>query len=588
MKKAKKLVALLLIAALGTSAFAGCTGGGGNSSSKADSSGTTSSVSSKAESDSSPAADDDSKPDSEDTAASGDTLLVGLTTSAMVTDYDNNYFTQYLEDKLGFDLEFYMLPAENTETRTKVALMATSNESLPDVLVVDNHLTTEMILQYGSSGFFMPLNEYLEDASVMPNYNAIPDEDRAAMDKAQTMADGNMYSLSGFEPETWNLTPNRMFINRAWLDTLGLSVPTTTDELKDVLIAMRDGDPNGNGAKDELGVYGFSAGGYGENVSASLMNSFVFWNGAGANGGLALSEDGAKVIAPFTTDEWREGLRYMNDLYNEGVFSANTFTDDSTQFKAILNQDPPIVGFTSAGSLSNWPDVVDNANFAEMEMIEPLIGPEGVQYSPYNEYSAGQELMILSSTNKLDMALKFADQFFDHDTSIIERFGEEDVDWSRDPALLAEHTNSYIEAGLYDKLNILVLSSVWSENQSQTWRNHGPRYASMDQGNTAFDFSSGKPFDPEDPTQLSARSYELYYPRHPEHILSPLKYTEEEAGKIQDPLTTLPDFVKQSLAEFVTGARDVEKDWDTYLAELDTMGLQQWIETAQVAFERDK
>lgn len=68
-----------------------------------------------------------------------------------------------------------------------------------------------------------------------------------------------------------------------------------------------------------------------------------------------------------------------------------------------------------------------------MEMIAPLKGPKGIQYTPYSEYTPGQELMILASTDKLDMALKFADQFYDHDTSIIERFGEENVDWTRDP-----------------------------------------------------------------------------------------------------------------------------------------------------------
>ena len=49
--------------------------------------------------------------------------------------------------------------------------------------------------------------------------------------------------------------------------------------------------------RDEIGVYGFSGGGYGENTSAALMNSFVFWNGGGINGGLP-SDDGTTVIAP--------------------------------------------------------------------------------------------------------------------------------------------------------------------------------------------------------------------------------------------------------------------------------------------------
>lgn len=581
MRKLKRLIALgtagLLLA---STALTGC--GGSSSGESASTAGTASAETTAAEG-------TDSSGTSEGGSGgwSSDTLTVGLTTSSMVTDYENNYFTNYLEEQLGFNLEFQMLPTDSADTRTRVALMATGGDGadLPDVIVVDGHLTTEMIYQYGSQGFFLALDEYLADPEVMPNYNAIPEEDKAIMTEAQTMADGHQYSLSAYEPESWNLTPYRLLINREWLDTLGLEVPTTTDELKDVLIAFRDGDPNGNGVQDEVGVYGFTTG-WGTNVTAALMNAFVFWNGNDANGGLSLAEDGTTVIAPYTTEEWREGLRYMNDLYNEGVLSANIFTDDETQFKAVLNQETNTVGLVTAGSLSNWTDARNNANYLQMEFIEPLTGPEGIQYTPYTVYSPTQELMILSSTDKLDMALAFADQFYDHDTSIIERFGEEGVDWTRDPEVLAEHTNAYVDAGLYDSLSLVVLSTVWSDNQSQTWRNHGPRYASAEEGNTVFDFSSGIPYDRDDPTQLNARNYEMYYDKHPDVVLPTLKYTLEETEANQDAITNIPDFVKQSLAEFVTGARDIENGWDTYLTELENMGLSQWIEAAQAAYDR--
>ena len=519
---------------------------------------------------------------------SSDTLTVALTTSSFVTDYENNYFTKYLEDKLGFKLNLYMLPTDAADTRTKIALMATGGDSedSPDVIVVDGHLTNEMIYQYGSQGYFLALDDYLSDPDVMPNYTAIPEDDKAVMTTAQTQADGHQYSLSAYEPETWNLTPYRMFINQNWLDALGLEVPTTTDELKEVLQAFHDNDPNGNGVQDEIGVYGYSAGGYGENTTAALMNSFVFWNGGGTNGGLSLSDDGTQVIAPFTTDGWKEGLKYMHDLYTAGLLSANIFTDDSTQFKAILNQDTNIVGLVTAGSLSNWTDAKNNANFLEMSLIEPLTGPEGVCYTPYNDYTPTQELMIVAGTDKLDMALAFADEFYDHDTSLIERFGEEGVDWTRDPKVLAENTNQWVEEGVYDGLSLVVLSAVWSTNQSQTWRNHGPRYASLEQGNTTYDLSNGTKFDPDDPTQLQVKNYNWYNGKHPENILPALKYTMEETEECQDALTNIPDYVKRALAEFVTGARDIDKEWDAYLSELDNMGLSVWLKDAQAAYDR--
>ena len=127
-----------------------------------------------------------------------ETLKLALTQSSMVTDYENNYFTKYLEDKLNINIEFYMLPADSAEARTKVNLMATSNEDLPDVMITDNFLTNEMILQLGDSGFFTPLNDYLNDPEIMPNFNAIPDDDREAILKATTQADGNIYGFAAW------------------------------------------------------------------------------------------------------------------------------------------------------------------------------------------------------------------------------------------------------------------------------------------------------------------------------------------------------------------------------------------------------
>lgn len=51
-----------------------------------------------------------------------------------------------------------------------------------------------------------------------------------------------------------------LWINQAWLDKLGIAMPTTVAELTDALLAIKKGDPNGNYKADEvaadlLGVY---------------------------------------------------------------------------------------------------------------------------------------------------------------------------------------------------------------------------------------------------------------------------------------------------------------------------------------------
>jgi len=510
-------------------------------------------------------------------------LVVAIQTSNLVTDYDNNYLTNYLEEKLGMEIEFYFLPSGSDELRTKVSLMANGGEDLPDVLLVSNALSPELILQYGSSGVFLNLKDYLSDASKTPNYNAIPESDKEIMETAQTMADGNVYSLSSFQPEAWNFTPNRTFINKAWLDKLGLAVPKTTEELKDVLIAFRDNDPNGNGKKDEIGVYGYQGGWYGENVLATLMNSFVFWNRGGQNGGLSLAEDGSTVIAPFATEGWKEGLLYMNDLYNEGLLAPGIFIDDGSQFKATLNEEDNVVGFVSMGSLSNYPDAATNANFLEMEMIPPLTGPDGICYVPYTQYSPDQNLFIFSATKKADLAIKFADAFYDPDISIIVRYGEEEVDWTRDPAVLSGLTNAFVEEGLYDTVSLASISNMWAENSTQNWHNCNPRYTSAEVCNTVA--NGMVEYNADDPTQLQGKNYGYYADKHPDKVLPLLHYTEEDSVLIQDALANIPEYVNKAMAEFITGARDIESGWDAYLDEMNSLGLEQWLTIAQKTYD---
>lgn len=65
-----------------------------------------------------------------------------------------------------------------------------------------------------------------------------------------------------------------------------------------------------------------------------------------------------------------------------------------------------------------------------------------------------------------------------------------------------------------------------------------------------------------------------------------LHYTEDEAGQIQEALSNIPTYVNQTMAEFITGARDIESGWDAYMSELKGMGLDEWQKCAQAAYDR--
>lgn len=518
-------------------------------------------------------------------------LVVGIQSNTFVTDYEDNYLTNKLEEELGIDIEFYFLPASADDMRTKMSLMATSREDIPDVIMTFGALSQEMILEFGNKGIFIPLNQYLENSQLCPNFNAIAEEDMEVIMGSIVTADGNIYGLPKYEPTTWNETPYRYWINQKWLDQMGLKMPGTIDELHEVLTAFVNNDPNGNGIKDEIGIYGYTKGGYGENILNALMNSFVFYNGGAQNGGLALDEDGKTVIAPFATDEWREGLTVLSQWFQEGLIEPSIFTDDATQYKAILNSDTNIVGLATVGSNSeNWTDFDNNKNAMEMQMIPPFEGPKGICYTPYSVYSPSIDFFVTSSCKNPELAMKLADYMYSEELSYITRFGKEGVDWTNDPEVCKEYTSAYKEMGLVDKIDVVYNYKtdvdVWSNPSNVFWHNVGPRYFPMEKGNAQADGSV--PYDPEVRSlQVKALNYEYYNGKHPEHMLPLLKYTLDESNETAIIITHIDEFIDTSMAEFITGQRSLDDaGWQGYLNELNTLGLDTWLKTAQTAFER--
>lgn len=516
------------------------------------------------------------------TPAEKQKLTIAIQTDSLITDYDDNTTTKHFEETLGIDIEFILLSKD--EFNTKVALWASSGEELPDILLGNKISDANAIMNYGEEEYFLDVGEYLKDASKMPNFNAIPDEDREAMLSAMTMPNGHIYAFPYSVENPWNLTGHRYYINRAWLDKLGLEVPTTTEELKEVLIAFRDKDPNGNGIKDEMPLYGNTVTDQ-SNIMYTLMNSFTFLNSKSDNCYLEVDENG-DLYAPYTTDAWKKGLEFMRELYAEGLLAPGVFTDDSTQFKAVLNAETNVVGMISSLTYGNWTNTATNPNYLEMEMIPPLTGPDGVCYTPYYEYEPVPSGFIFADSDNIDLAIRFMDECYNPHTAHVARYGIEGVHWTTDPAEMAKYTNCYIEEGLCEGASIALYENIWSQSHNHTWRDVAPRYQGLDEVLTVADLAK-ETYDPSAPANLQAYNMAHYFNKHPEVVVpKALKFTEAESKQIQDAAVNLPDYVDQAMAEFITGLRDFDNGWTQYLAELENIGLSEYIKVAQAAYDR--
>ena len=59
----------------------------------------------------------------------------------------------------------------------------------------------------------------------------------------------------------------------------------------------------------------------------------------------------------------------------------------------------------------------------------------------------------------------------------------------------------------------------------------------------------------------------------------------DETGKYNDLKTTISDYVTMSMAQFITGAKSLDSDWDQYLSDLEGYGVEQYVELLQKGYD---
>jgi len=264
---------------------------------------------------------------------------------------------------------------------------------------------------------------------------------------------------------------------------------------------------------------------------------------------------------------------------------------DQAGFRAVLNAVPMVVGFSAIPSVGNFTDYENNANYYAMApIIEPFRGPDGICYTPYSQYISSPRSFITNKAKNVDLAVKVMDSFYEYDLSLICRYGEEGVNWTRDPAILNQYTNGFKELGILPNVLLHRFQDVHASTGSQYWGTSvTPQYRDVTLGNSVTAVGGyvdmSKPYSYHDAT-----NYLLYIPKHPEYILPRLVYNTSDGVTTSQISTDVNTYIRQSIAEFVTNVRDINNDaaWNTYLRELNNMGLQQWVSIAQATLNRQR
>lgn len=322
---------------------------------------------------------------------------------------------QVTEEKTNIHVEWIEVPSSGwTE---KLNLVFASGD-LPDAIIggkVDVVSNMDML---------QPLDEIIDRCA--PNIQQMF-ADMPTLRGALTQADGHIYSLPNGDADVKNEINNELWINTAWLEKLGLEMPTTVEEFYNVLVAFRDGDPNGNGIADEIPLL---VSGSGTNP-AKLDNLFGFF-GSTDNDYHIRVENGEVIFTP-GEDSYFEGLQFLHKLYEEGLMNHEYYIEDPNQYLAKGNSDPCIVGVTLEWYIDN---IILASYVPDFTYLPPLTTASGdvMLWSAFNTPNTPQgnidNVVITKACKNPELLVRWYD-FINSSQDMVNlwNYGPEDLIW---------------------------------------------------------------------------------------------------------------------------------------------------------------
>ncbi|RAV23190.1 hypothetical protein [Paenibacillus contaminans] len=489
-----------------------------------------------------------------------------------ITEWENNAATKWLEKKTNIDVNFVLGPETAEEAKQKLNLMLASGSKLPDVFMKSG-LSTDQIATYGSQGLFLPLNDYIEKYGT--NYKKLIEKYPNLL-KQITAPDGKIYALPYVAECMHCMYSQRFWINQKWLDAAGQKMPTTPDELYNVFMAFKQAkDLNGNGKQDEIPLIATIDGWNGE-LTGFLMNPFVPSNGK-AYGWLYM--DNNQVKASYMQDGWKDGLKFLKKMYDDGLIDKEAFSLKASQAKVLIGgPDGNRVGAFADGALSSVIDIGVKGARDDFVVVPPLKGASGKQITPWYEPFGSPSFVITKYAANPEVAFRLGDALAtDYSRDLEWRnffYGPEGDTWVKPEQGVK---------GLNGQQALWKQTFQWGTPNDKFWATTGILYASADDKGTLAVTNDGS-FNQEQ--ILWDAAVKDYKPHGASIIPPPIFYKTDEAEAIAEPKTQLTNYVEKSIMEFVTGKKDIDKDWEAYKKDIENLGFSKYVSTMQKAYDR--
>ncbi len=431
-------------------------------------------------------------------------------------------------------------------------LVLAKGSNLPDI-ILNADMGTLDLLKYGSQGLIVPVENLID--KYMPNLKKVL-EDNPSYRKLITAPDGHIYSFPWIEQlgtgkEAIQAIGGMPFINKTWLDQLGLKMPTTTEEFVNVLTEFKNKIPNSipmsfriNGGNEDLGFI-LGAFGYGDNPDHIMV------------------DQNNKVLYSVADEGYKEGIAWLHTLQEKGLIDPEAYTQDWATLVAKGKEDRYGVYF-------GWDNLGVPGTAASYVPMPALKGPKGEANAPRQSgtaeggFQAGRAV-ITSDCKNLELAAKWIDLMYEPLQSIQNNWGTYGED-GKDNIFVLKDDGTLSHTPL-DSLKV----SPWEA-----------RCAQMVGGPLAVLNSYYGKYTTCPPDALERMDFVKSYVKDMKYdmVYPNVFMSQEDSETLAQCETGIKQYAEQKKAEWILNG-GVEKEWDSYLQKLDQLGLKKYLEIKQ-------
>lgn len=501
------------------------------------------------------------------------TIVSGI--SALSGGYDDNAVLKAMQEKAGINITWDCM----SDSLAEQVNIRIAGGDLPDAFNAVGFSNYELN-SYGSDGTLIDLTPYLTE-EYMPNLAKILAE-HPEIKSAITMADGKIYGLPAAEQmgtagigKDQDLSiytvPQFSMINKAWLDDLGLAVPTTLDELHTALQAFQANDMSakmyGNPAGSTIPMStGFDEWCWGQNIFYAGFG-FTNWPNDIIKDLILTPEGKAEFVS--VSDEYRAAVTYFHDWFAEGLIDQEMFSQSDTQLMSKCAQ-----GYVG---VSTWWEVAElMGDYAGDYVFLPVLnGPDGsanVTVRTGGGTNSGN-LNITSACKSPANLLKFYDQWYEGENAMQLQYGP-----------IGEYFTEKNADGLWISITDEQAKEKYGKSAGEVKAQlevAGPKLILSDYYNTYFEM------EPRAIQRLSD-IYDFWLPYIKDTTTYPVDcvYTVEELDTIDMYKSDFENAVSEQEALWIKEGGPTDEQWEAYKANLENCGLSELQAVYQAAYDR--